>query len=200
MIHDRREDQSRIAPGPRSGRALLQADLRAVSQCHLQRIAQARRPDTRRPRTGQGIGPGKRNDRSRVLLAGRRGIHPGTWPGRDHRGAGPQAANARGNSGASARQENFFDRFPAGFDSSVSDGAARPGRIPPKDMGPPGCALRACHAAVRHGASLHLRAAKAACRNRRVSAGVAWHQLRGIAGVRDLGIPPHHRADRPRAC
>src|SRR4051812_13049656 len=53
----------------------------------------------------------------------------------------------------------------------------------------------ACHATIRHGSSLDIRPAGTARRDRRISPGVAWDQLLAIAGIRDIGISPHHRAD-----
>ncbi len=42
---------------------------------------------------------------------------------------------------------------------------------------------------------LCVRLAFAACRNREISPGVAWDQLRPVSGIRDLGISPHHGVD-----
>ena len=40
-----------------------------------------------------------------------------------------------------------------------------------------------------------IRPAGTACRDRRISPGVAWDQLLTIADIRDVGISPHHRVD-----
>jgi hypothetical protein len=195
--YDRCKDHPYPAPGPGVGRAFLPADLRQVSRRHHKRTAQAGRPHSLGARADAGAGPGQGHDRHRLFPAGRRRLYPGPRPGRHHRDAGPQTAHACGKRAAPVHQRHRRGRLPAGFHPALPDGLARPGCLSPQDLGAPWRALRACHAGVRDGASPGLRLAGAAVRDCRLPACVARDQLLAVAGLRDLGLPPDHRPDRP---
>ena len=100
-------------------------------------------------------------------------------------------ASAMPESNSSIAAAEFSSRF----DLAVPDGFACPGCVSSKDLGTPRRAMCACHAAIGHGSSLRIRPAGTACRDRRISPGVAWDQLLAIADIRDIGISPHHRVD-----
>ncbi len=122
--HARPKDQPHLAVGSSGGRAFLSADLRSISRSHCRRIVEAGRPNSLGTRADPGIGPGKRHRGCSLFPAGRRGVHPGPWPGRDHRDAGPQAANACCQPNSSSPQRNSRTQFSSGFDPAVPDGFA----------------------------------------------------------------------------
>jgi DNA-binding transcriptional MocR family regulator len=79
--------------------------------------------------------------------------------------------------------------------ASMIPRATCPGCVSAKDMGTPGCTMRARHAATRHGPPLGIWPACIARRDRRVSPRIARDQLHATSDIRDIGIPTHDRAD-----
>ena len=76
---------------------------------------------------------------------------------------GPQAASAYCKRDAQVQKHHCCGWFSSRFDFAVSNGLACPGCVSSKDLGAPGRAMCACHAAIGHGSSLRLRPAGAAC-------------------------------------
>ena len=147
------------------------------------------------------LGLARGTRRCGLFFAGGGGLHSSARPGRDHRDAGPQTANA-------CRRVRCLSQIPASLrrsfrpdlDFAVPDGLARPGCVSSKDLGTPERAMCARHAAIRHGSSLCVRLAGAARPDRCVPPGFARDQLLSIPDICNVGISPLHRVDCACAC